>query len=486
MKNGKRAKGILNTALALVLTMSLALGAAVCDDPAYAASEFSTSSPFASTGYSSYTHAARFSDNLIVNGVDISDWQSKNCRFGDAKADGVDFSIMRVTWTSYGKSTLTMHNDDNFHSQYMNAKANGVMAGVYVFSQATNASEGAKEAEFAIKRLRALGIGPQDLSLPVYMDYEFAGGIFGRMHGISRTAATNAAVAFCNTIKAAGYTPGIYANTSFFASYIATGQLAPDVDLWCAQYYKRNQSGVNYTKWQYSSSAKINGMLSYTGAQGKIDADFWYLNKKEAKSSTVTKICGKTVLSAAEARSPKFTLYSGDKVLREGTDYSVGGIRNNAAGSGFAYIKGIGAYGGYALVPITIAAASEGSAEDEINCANYLTPASGAMSAYISVPNVVVKATKIKSLKGKKKKFYVKVAKKSKANASGYQVRYSRNKDMSDSVTKTIGTKYNKVSKNIKTNARKRYYYVQVRTYKDAGGIRYYSSWSKTKRVKVK
>jgi hypothetical protein len=57
---------------------------------------------------------------------------------------------------------------------------------------------------------------------------------------------------------------------------------------------------------------------------------------------------------------------------------------------------------------------------------------------------------------------------------------------MSDSVTKTIGTKYNKVSKNIKTNARKRYYYVQVRTYKDAGGIRYYSSWSKTKRVKVK
>ena len=410
MKNGKRAKGILNTALALVLTMSLTLGAAVCDDPAYAASEFSTSSPFASTGYSSYTHAARFSDNLIVNGVDISDWQSKNCRFGDAKAAGVDFSIMRVTWTSYGKSTLTMHNDDNFHSQYMNAKANGVMAGVYVFSQATNASEGAKEAEFAIKRLRALGIGPQDLSLPVYMDYEFAGGIFGRMHGISRTAATNAAVAFCNTIKAAGYTPGIYANTSFFASYIATGQLAPDVDLWCAQYYKRNQSGVNYTKWQYSSSAKINGMLSYTGAQGKIDADFWYLNKKEAKSSTVTKICGKTVLSAAEARSPKFTLYSGDKVLREGTDYSVGGIRNNAAGSGFAYIKGIGAYGGYALVPITIAAASEGSAEDEINCANYLTPASGAMSAYISVPNVVVKATKIKSLKGKKENYNYNIA----------------------------------------------------------------------------
>jgi len=57
---------------------------------------------------------------------------------------------------------------------------------------------------------------------------------------------------------------------------------------------------------------------------------------------------------------------------------------------------------------------------------------------------------------------------------------------MSDSVIKTIGTKYNNVSKNIKTNARGRYYYVQVRTYKDSGGLRYYSSWSKVKKVWVK
>ena len=50
----------------------------------------------------------------------------------------------------------------------------------------------------------------------------------------------------------------------------------------------------------------------------------------------------------------------------------------------------------------------------------------------------------------------------------------------------TVGTKYNKVSKNIKTNARKRYYYVQVRTYKDSGGLRYYSPWSKVYKVWVK
>ena len=153
------------------------------------------------TGYSTYYHNGRFANNLIVNGVDISDWQSKKCNFAQAKAAGVDYSIMRVTWTSYGRSKLTLHNDENFSYQYANAKANGVMCGVYVFSQATNVSEGVAEANFAIKRLRELGIGPKDLALPVYMDYEFAGGRLGRMYGISRTAATNAAVAFCNTIK---------------------------------------------------------------------------------------------------------------------------------------------------------------------------------------------------------------------------------------------------------------------------------------------
>ena len=411
----KKTKRFLSAALVLVMTLSLVAGLLPAVDPAYAASEFKYSSPFSKTGYSTYYHKGKYSGNLIVNGVDISDWQSKNCRFNDAKAAGVDFAIMRVTWTSYGKSALTMHNDDNFHAQYMNAKANGVMTGVYVFSQAKNATEGAQEATYAINRLRALGIGPKDLQLPVYMDYEFAGGVLGRMHGISRTAATNAAVAFCNTIKAAGYTPGIYANTSFFGSYIVASQFAPDVDFWCAQYYKRNQSAVNYTKWQYSSSTKINGLLSYTGAQGKIDADFWYLNRNNS-SSSVAKIYGKTALSLAEAVNPQFTIKNGDSVLRPGVDYTVGGIRNNAAGNGYAYIKGIGAYGGYALVPITIGAASQEAAEQEIVCANYLTPANTSMSSYIVVPQVSVKATKIKSLKGKKKKFYVKVQKKSKAN----------------------------------------------------------------------
>ncbi len=373
------------------MTLSLVAGLLPAVDPAYAASEFKYSSPFSKTGYSTYYHKGKYSGNLIVNGVDISDWQSKNCRFDDAKKDGVDYCIMRVSYSSYSKKSLSMHIDEKFNAQYTKAKANGVMTGVYVFSQATSTNEAIKEANFAVKRLKALGIGPEDLNLPVYMDYEFAGGALGRMHGLKRTQATNAAVAFCNAIKAAGYQPGIYANTTFFSSYISTKQLASDVDLWCAQYYSRNQSGVDYSKWQYSSSARIDGMLSYTGLQGRIDADFWYINKKKATSSVVTKICGRTTLSRSAAKAPKFKLYNGSKLLREGVDYTVGGIRNNRVGNGYAYIKGIGDYGGYALITFKIAKSSSGKSSDVISCANYLKKASIERSKYISVTPITYK-----------------------------------------------------------------------------------------------
>lgn len=393
--NTKKKTGkLLSAALILMMTLSLVAGVLPAANPVNAAADFSYPSPFNKTGYSMYYHKGKYAGNLIVNGVDISDWQSKNCRFDDAKAAGVDYAIMRVTYSSYSKSALSLNIDEKFFTQYSKAKANGVMTGVYVFSQATSTNEAIKEANYAVKRLKALGIGPKDLNLPVYMDYEFAGGVLGRMHGITKTQATNSAVAFCNAIKAAGYQPGIYANTTFFDSYIATSQLASDVDIWCAQYYSRNQSAVKYSKWQYSSSARIDGMLSFTGFQGKIDADFWYLNKRKATSSVVTKICGKTTLSVSDAKKPKFRLYSGSKLLKEGVDYNVGGIRNNVAGRGYAYIKGIGKYSGYALIPLRITKKSAGKSTDVISCANYLKKASSKKSRYISV-------TPIKYEKGK-------------------------------------------------------------------------------------
>ena len=143
-KTKRTGKRILNSVLILVMTLGLVAGLLPVIGPAYAASEFKYASPFEKTGYSTYYHKSQYADTLVVNGVDISDWQSKNCRFDDAKKDGVDFAIMRVTYSSYSKKNLSMYIDEKFSTQYSKAKANGVMTGVYVFSQAKNASEGAK------------------------------------------------------------------------------------------------------------------------------------------------------------------------------------------------------------------------------------------------------------------------------------------------------------------------------------------------------
>ncbi|MBE6040481.1 MAG: hypothetical protein E7219_05915 [Clostridiales bacterium] len=476
--------------LIMAMTIGLASGFGFVGESSYAG-DFGSGSPYSSTGRSTYYHNGRYASSVLVNGVDISDWQSKNCDFGAARNAGVDFAIMRVTWSGYGRGTLKTRTDDNFAYQYSNAKANGVMTGVYVFSQATNVTEAVQEANFAINRLRALGIGPKDLQLPVYMDYEFAGGILGRMYGLKRTAASNAAAAFCNTIKSAGYTPGIYASTDFFNKYIDTSQLAADVDLWCAQYYSRCQYGGNYSKWQYSSSAKIDGMLSYLGFKGSIDADFWYINKN-VNGRPQTTIQGRNVLSVAEAKNPHFRITYNGQTLQEGVHYNVGTIRTNKTGQGYAYIKGIaaGGWSGYALVPLTVAGSSSGDANQNLNgvSANYLTAGAGGMSAYDApaAVNISVPKTKIRSLNGKKKAFKIKVSKKSKSSVSGYEVRYSRRKDMKESDIKTVGTKYNKTSKKISTNARKRNYWVQVRCYRDYAGVRYYSKWSAKKKVRVR
>ena len=343
--------------IVLVLTLCLVTGLAGFDNNVYATS--SSGSPFANTK-SSYLHNGRFDGNLIVHGVDVSYYQAVGSNWNKAKKNKCDYSIMRVTYTTYGSGSLNI--DSKFATHYKKAKAAGVMAGVYVFSQAKNAGEARKEAQYAVNRLKALGIKPKDLELPIYMDYEFAGRSRGRnrgrLYGITRKKAIESVNAFADVIRANGYDPGVYANTSFFNKYLANGNgLSSDIDLWCAQYYNRNESPSLYTKWQYTSTAKVKGVKFYsTNKIGSTDADFWYLNRK-TNPKPITQIYGNTNLNyTGKAVRPVLEIYAGKTLLKEGTDYIVGGINNVAKSSSgaFAYVKGIGKYGGYALVPITI------------------------------------------------------------------------------------------------------------------------------------
>lgn len=97
------------------------------------------------------------------------------------------------------------------------------------------------------------------------------------------------------------------------------------------------------------------------------------------------------------------------------------------------------------------------------------------------------KSSAIKKLKKGKKKMTVTWTKQSKYAVSGYQIKYSKSKQFSKRSTKTVTVKsYKTSSKTVKKLKSRKKYYVRVRSYKTAKGSKYYSSWSKTKSVKVK
>ncbi len=335
-----------------VCLMTLCLTAAMFNfigaDDSYAAS-----SPFISN---SYTHDSRFDNSLILDGLDVSYWQSEASNWKTAKKKGVDFAILRVTYTGTTTSTFSYANiDSKFSTHYKKAKAQGIMVGAYVFSQASKVSEAKKEATYAVKRLKALGISPKDLDLPLYMDYEYPPGRSkGRLSNLSRAKATACVNAFCDVVRRYGYEPGVYASTSFYNNQLYVPALEPDIDLWCAQYNYRCTADINYTKWQYTSSATIgtkkNGILhTNTGKVGWTDANFWYIDKKKT-GAAMTEIYGAVTYNSSSAR-PALQIYNGNKLLTEGTDYTVKVIENTGK-KAYALIRGAGDYKGYALLPL--------------------------------------------------------------------------------------------------------------------------------------
>lgn len=94
------------------------------------------------------------------------------------------------------------------------------------------------------------------------------------------------------------------------------------------------------------------------------------------------------------------------------------------------------------------------------------------------------KGTSISKLSKAKKSFTVKW-KKQATQTTGYQIRYSTSSKMTSAKSTTV-SKNKTTSKTIKKLKSKKKYYVQIRTYKTVKGVKYYSSWSKTKSVKTK
>lgn len=186
-------------------------------------------------------------------GIDVSKYQP-SINWNSVKASGVDYVIIRCGYR--GSSTGVLVEDPYFKSHIKGAKAAGLKVGVYFFTTALTESEAVEEASMC-----AYLCNGYSLDFPIFMDCENSPrpGYNGMGAG-QRTAIIKA---FCNTIKSAGYSAGVYANKTWLSSYMNAGELS-GYKIWLAQY---NQSGPTYSgrydMWQYTSKGSVNGISGY-------------------------------------------------------------------------------------------------------------------------------------------------------------------------------------------------------------------------------
>ena len=281
--------GLLSAIVITIITMVLCFG---CIVKSNAFETFDGKSPYSKSGYSNYKHnKEKFDGYTIMNGIDVSAWQGGEfCDYTKAKNAGVDFAIIRASWS--GSTEGKRSEDSDWKEHFRKAREAGIMTGLYHLSQATTKTEARKEANFicdtfeaGIKEIYGSDNAKKYLELPIYMDYEFVGKSTGkdkgRLYGITKSKATSCATEFCETIKARGYKPGIYANVTFLCNTIDGMALGEKYDLWIAQYYNTCQFVGNYNVWQYSSSAKISGIKSYKNENGSVDVNFWYVKDSD-------------------------------------------------------------------------------------------------------------------------------------------------------------------------------------------------------------
>ena len=186
-----------------------------------------------------------------TRGVDVSKYQG-DIDWNQVKAAGYEFAIIRVGYRGYGSGALV--EDSHFRQNIQGATAAGLQVGLYFYSQAINEEEAVEEASMVLRLCSGY-----KLSYPIYFDTEKVAGDTGRADSISRNERTACAVAFCETIRNAGYSAGVYSYASWFYNQLNMASFG-NYQIWIAQYRDVLDFSGRYNMWQYASDGSVPGI----------------------------------------------------------------------------------------------------------------------------------------------------------------------------------------------------------------------------------
>ncbi len=186
-------------------------------------------------------------------GIDVSRYQGE-IDWEEVALDGVDYAIIRAGIR--GSSNGKLVEDETFVQNIEGALANGIEAGVYFFTQAMTEEEAIEEANMVLDLIE-----PYDVTYPVVIDIEEVTSASARTKDLTKEEYTRNCIAFCETIKEAGYTPMIYGNLKTFMIMLDMEQLE-EYDKWFAYYNTPVYFPYEFAIWQYTSEGTVNGIES--------------------------------------------------------------------------------------------------------------------------------------------------------------------------------------------------------------------------------
>lgn len=222
----------------------------------------------------------KFNKLFKRNGIDVShhngviDWNQVK------RSGQVDYAILRAGYRGYRTGGIVT--DYQFENNVRGIKENRIDIGLYFFTQAVNIPEAIEEANYVINLVRQYDI---KLKYPIFIDSEYTEASSynpGRADGLDVNTRTAVCKAFCDTIRNAGYIPGVYASKSWFYNHLDVSQLNA-FDIWVAHYTgsvnKQTDYRNKYEMWQYTSAGSVSGVYGpVQDGVARVDMNICYKN----------------------------------------------------------------------------------------------------------------------------------------------------------------------------------------------------------------
>ena len=214
--------------------------------------------------------------------IDISYWQG-NLDFNKIKKAGINHIILRAGYRTT--------KDPKFDQYAKACQSVGIkIIGAYWFTYALNTAQAKNEAKLCMEICKPYNIPT------IFYDFEYDTVKKAKEKGVTLGSkeCNDFTIAFCDTIKAAGLTPGYYCNTDYYYNMYSDRVKKKGYIFWLAHYksdYSYHESPISCDIFQYSSRARLAGFNQ------NFDGDICYNSKllgNSTNSSTNSNNTNKT------------------------------------------------------------------------------------------------------------------------------------------------------------------------------------------------